>query len=111
MKGNEAEHRKNGQIQAHDDVAPNRADQAERDSAHDDQRLGVRAERNRQQRINQQQGYRESAHQPAERFLLLPLLAFERVCITNSTCDSSLVLELNFIFRVSVCPLKIQTFV
>ena len=75
----EAEHRHHGDVEPHHHVSPDGADETERDGRHDDQRLHVRSQRDRQQGEDHEQGEEEPALQTAHRLDLLGLGAFESV--------------------------------
>lgn len=75
-------HRHHAEGDAHKHVAPDRTDETEWNRAHDDQRLHVRLEWNRQQREDRQQCDGETGLETGNPFRLLGLHAFK--CPMNS---------------------------
>jgi hypothetical protein len=70
-----AEHREDREVQAHREVAEQGADEAEGNGGHGEERLGLGAERNREQHVDPEQREEEAAREAAEGLSLLLLLA------------------------------------
>ena len=75
----QTEHRHHRHVEPHQQVAPDGADETERNRGHDDERLHVRPQRHREQGEDHEQGEEEAALQAADGVGLFGLGAFERV--------------------------------
>ena len=77
-EGHHAEQRQDGQIQPHEDVSPDRPDEAERNRRHDDEGLDVGLQRNREEREDHKQRDEEAALEAFDGVPLLGRLPLER---------------------------------